>query len=116
MPVLAASVALPGREPGDQAAAIGFSSDGRSVYAGLRGSNQISVLRASDDGRTLTPVGSVSTAGDWPRHLAVDGDVLHVANQLSNTVASFRLGADGMPVLIADPTPVASPTYLLQVT
>jgi hypothetical protein len=40
--------------------------------------------------------------------------VLHVANQLSNGVASFAIGADGIPSLIAEPTPVASPTYLLR--
>lgn len=108
-----ASVALPGALPNDQAAAIGFGPGGRYVYCGLRGSNTIAVLRASDDGRKLEAVGSASTEGDWPRHLVVDGDVLHVANQLSNTVASFRLGDDGMPVLIAAPTPIPSPTYLL---
>ncbi len=110
------SIELPGASPTDQAAAIGFGQGGRFIYAGLRGSNRVSVVRASDDGRELTAVGSVSTEGDWPRHLAVDGDVLHVANQLSSTVASFRLSDDGMPVLIAPPTPVASPTYLLPVS
>lgn len=109
------SLGLPGALPGDQAAAIAFGAGGRYVYAALRGSNRVSVLRASDDGRQLEPVGSVSTEGDWPRHLVVDGDVLHVANQLSSTLASFRLGADGIPVLIAEPTPVASPTYLLPI-
>ena len=107
------SAALPGALENDQAAAVRFGADGRFVYAGLRGSNLIAVLEASDDGRTLTPVASVSTAGDWPRNLIVDGDLLHVANQRSNTIASFRLGSDGIPVLIAEPTPFASPTYLL---
>lgn len=110
------SAALPGAGPTDQAAAIAFGDGGRFVYAGLRGSNRVAVLRASDDGRELEPVGSVSTEGDWPRHLVIDGDVLHVANQLSNSIASFRLGGDGMPVLIAPPTAIASPTYLLPVT
>ncbi|CAN5208409.1 hypothetical protein BH11ACT5_BH11ACT5_21750 [soil metagenome] len=44
---------------------------------------------------------------------AGDGDVLHVANQVSNSIASFRLGSDGMPSLIAEPTAVPSPNYLL---
>lgn len=112
--VSVASVPLPGRLDGDQSAGLSIGGGGRFVYAGLRGSNRISVLRTSDDGRDLAPVGWVSTEGEWPRHHAVEGDLLHVANQLSNTVASFRLGADGMPALIAAPTPVPSPTYLLR--
>lgn len=102
---------LPGAGEADQAAAIAFGPGG-FVYAGLRGTNQIAVAHISEDGRTLTPVGSVSTEGDWPRNLVVDGGLLHVCNQLSSTVASFRLGSDGMPVLIAPPTPLPSPTFL----
>jgi 6-phosphogluconolactonase len=105
-------IALPGAGDSDQAAAIGLGADGY-IYAGLRGSNQIAIVRLSDDGRSLSAVGSVSTEGDWPRNLVVDRDLLHVCNQQSSTVASFRLGADGMPVLIAPPTPLPSPTFLV---
>ncbi len=106
------SVALPGRVVTDQAAAISFGPGG-FVYAGLRGSNQIAVLRASEDGRDVSAIGAVSCAGDWPRHSVVRGDLLHVCNQLSNSVATFRLGADGMPVLVGEPTAAPSPSYLL---
>lgn len=105
--------ALPGAIDGDQAAALGLGPGGY-VYAGLRGSNRVAVLHASDDGLALAPVGFVSCEGDWPRNLVVDGDLLHVCNQRSGTVASFRLGVDGMPILIGEPTPVASPTFLLR--
>lgn len=107
------SVGVPGAEPTDQGAGLVISDEG-FVYTLLRGSDRIGVLRASEDGRELERVGSVSSEGDWPRHLAVDGRVLHVANQLSGTVASFSLGEDGIPALIAPPTAVASPTYLLK--
>lgn len=107
---LVSSVAVPGATEGTQGSAISLWGD--YVYTGLRGSNRIAVLRAKGD--TVEPVGWVSSEGDWPRHHAVDGDVLHVALQLSNSVASFRLGADGMPSLIAAPTPVPSPNYLLR--
>lgn len=110
---LVTSILLPGAEDGDQGAAIGFGPHGY-VYCGLRGSNRVSVMRASADGRDIEPVGFVDSGGGWPRHLAVDGDRLHVANQGSNEVASFRLGSDGIPVLLAQPTPVPSPTYLLK--
>lgn len=108
---IVSSIAVPGALAGDSDSAI--SLWGAYVYTGLRGSNRIAMLRASDDGTQLEPLGWVSSEGDWPRHHAVDGDVLHVANQLSNSVASFRLGPDGVPSLIAEPTSVPSPNYLL---
>lgn len=109
------AVALPGAQSSDQAATLAFSAGGRFVYAGLRGSNRVAVLRVGPGGRELTPVGFCSTVGDWPRHLVVEGSILHVANQRSNSVSSFRLGDTGMPVPIATPTVVASPTFLLPV-
>jgi 6-phosphogluconolactonase (cycloisomerase 2 family) len=112
---LVASVPVPGRVEGDHGAGLAFSADGRFIYTGLRGSHRVSVLSVSDDGRELTPVGWVSSEGEWPRHLVVDGDVLHVANQVSNSIASFRLGADGLPTLIGAPTAAPSPAYLLPV-
>lgn len=107
-----ASVPLPGADAGDHASGISFGPGG-FVYVGLRGSQRISVLHASTDGRAVEPIGSVSSEGDWPRHHAVDGDLLHVANQQSDSIASFRLGGDGIPRLVADPVPVPAPTFLL---
>jgi 6-phosphogluconolactonase len=109
------SVPLPGAVEGDHASALSTSADGRFVWAGLRGSNRISVLASSDDGRSLTPLTSVSAEGDWPRHHVLDGDVMHVAHERSNTVASFRIGEDGVPSLIAAPIVVPSPIFLLAV-
>lgn len=112
---LTASTPLPGRQSGDQAAAIAFGDE--HAYVGLRGGHRISVLAtgaAGSAGHAADPVGWIDSAGDWPRNLVVDGRLLHVANERSNAVASFSLGDDGMPTLIGDPTPVPSPTYLLQ--
>jgi len=105
-----ATVPIPGAEPGDHAA--GISLWGEYVYVALRGSDRIGVLRIVDG--ALEPVTSVSSEGNWPRHHAVDGSVLHVANQLSSTVASFELSDGGIPRLLAEPTPVASPTFLVR--
>lgn len=110
-----ASTALPGFAEGDHASGISFGPGGRFAYVGMRGSQRIAVLRTADNGRAPEAIGWVSSEGEWPRHHAVDGDLLHVANQLSNDVASFRLGVDGMPALIAAPTEVPSPTFLLAV-
>jgi len=111
---IVARTPIPGAEPGDHAAEVSLGPDERFAYVGLRGSNRIGVLAVAPDG-TLTPVTSVDCGGDWPRHHAIDGDVLHVANQRSSTVASFRLGSDGIPTPIGTPTEVASPTFLLHV-
>ncbi|HTN59317.1 MAG TPA: beta-propeller fold lactonase family protein, partial [Protaetiibacter sp.] len=55
---------------------------------------------------------SVPSGGSWPRHLLVDGELLHVANQISNAVATFRIGADGIPVPLAT-TAAPSPTCVI---
>lgn len=103
---------LPGATPGDdQAAALGVSQDGRFLYAGIRGADRVAVVAIEDDG--LRPIASVLTAGRWPRHLLIDGDLLHVANQLSDAVATFRIGADGIPVALAT-TATPSPTCIVR--
>ncbi|HEX4442629.1 MAG TPA: beta-propeller fold lactonase family protein [Galbitalea sp.] len=109
---IVSSIALSGSEEGDHAAAIGISADGRFGYSALRGTDLVSVFEISTDGRTLTPVGSVGSGGGWPRHLVVDGDRIRVANQLTNSVVTFAIGADGMPTKESS-LYVPSPTYLL---
>ncbi|WP_411701074.1 lactonase family protein [Conyzicola sp.] len=107
-----ATVDLAGGEPGDHAAALSTSADGRFVYAGLRGSNRISIIEV--DGGVLRPAGWIDAEGDWPRHHLVDGDVMHVAHERSNTVATFRIGENGIPGLISAPIRVSSPIFLLK--
>jgi 6-phosphogluconolactonase len=109
---ITAQVALPGAREGDHAAALALSADGRFLYSALRGSDQIAVLAVSEDGAKLTPVGTVGSGGGWPRHIVMDGEYLRVANQVTNSVASFTLGADGLPVPHSSLV-VQSPTYLL---
>jgi 6-phosphogluconolactonase len=106
------SVALPGVEAGDHAAALALSDDGLFLYSGLRGSDRIAVLGVSPDGMLLTPIGFVDSGGGWPRHLVTDGPYLRVANQLANSVVTFEIGADGFPVRHSS-LHVGSPTYLL---
>lgn len=107
-------LALPGATPGDdQAAALGVSDDGRFLYAGIRGADRIAVVALEDDGARA--VASVPSGGRWPRHLLVDGGQLHVANQLSDEVATFRLGEDGIPVLLGT-TVTPSPTCVVKST
>jgi 6-phosphogluconolactonase (cycloisomerase 2 family) len=105
-------LALPDAVPGtDQAAALGVSADGRFLYAGIRGADRVAVVAIDADG--LRPVGSVPSGGRWPRHLLVDAELLHVANQLSDEVTTFRIGGDGIPVPIATAA-TPSPTCVVK--
>ncbi len=103
---------LPGATPGsDQAAALGLSADGRHVFAGIRGADRVAVVALEADGARA--VGWVPSGGRWPRHLLVDGELLHVANQLSDRVTTFRIGADGIPVEVGSITTPA-PTCVVK--
>lgn len=103
---------LTGFEEGDQAAGLALVH-GRYIAAGVRGSNRLSMTALTDAG--LAPIASVPTAGDWPRHLVADGAFVHVANQLSSSVATFAIDADGIPQLVGEPVAVPSPTCLAAV-
>jgi 6-phosphogluconolactonase (cycloisomerase 2 family) len=106
-------VGLPGAAQGkDQAAGLGLSTDGRFIVAGVRGSNRVASLAIDD---IVAPVGWVDSGGDWPRHLVVDGEFVHVANQLSNSIATFRLGRDGILTQVGESVAVPSPTCLVEV-
>ena len=99
---------------GDHAAGLAVDSTGTFLYSGLRGSNRIAVVRLSD----LSAVADVPCEGDWPRHLCIlpgadEDDLLLVANQLSSSIAGFRIDrATGIPRPSGSPVRVASPTFL----
>lgn len=108
-------IALPGAVEGDQAAAIAISDDARHAYVGVRHSNLIAVLTIAEDGRSVAPLTAVSCEGNWPRHMILSDGILHVCNQFSNEIASFRIDDNGIPQLITAPTRVLSPTYLARI-
>jgi len=100
--------------PTDQAAELASSRDGQFLYAGVRGSDTIAVLRVRGAGETLAPLALVEAGVHWPRHHVVARDTLLVAGQLSDEVAS--LGIDlrtGVPGRVRHRTPAPSPTCLL---
>jgi 6-phosphogluconolactonase (cycloisomerase 2 family) len=72
------------------------SADGRVVYVGNRGADCITVLAVTPAG--LAPVADIPSGGAWPRHFAIAGDFLYVANQDSGTVTALRIdSATGVP-------------------
>ncbi|MBF4624206.1 beta-propeller fold lactonase family protein [Clavibacter sp. VKM Ac-2872] len=99
----------------DSAAEVRVSADERLAYVGLRGSERIAVVGIAEDG-ALAPVAAFDCGGRMPRHHVLVEERLHVANQASGTVASFRLDpATGLPTAGPDVIAVPSPTCLLPV-
>jgi 6-phosphogluconolactonase len=87
--------------------------DGRFVYVGNRGPDTISAFAWDGDAATL--VAEVPTGGAWPRHIALLGDHLYVANERSHTVTVFRIdAATGVPTAQGEPIGEPSPTCLLR--
>jgi 6-phosphogluconolactonase (cycloisomerase 2 family) len=89
-------------------AAIRLGADARFVHTSTRGADVITTHEVADG--ALRPVADTPCGGHWPRDICVDGEWLHVANERSDTVATFRLDpATGVPELVgtrAVPSPV----------
>ncbi|MCU1675529.1 MAG: hypothetical protein JWM93_287 [Frankiales bacterium] len=82
------------------------------LYVGNRGADTIGVLRI-EDGRPVY-VGETPTGGAWPRHFAIVGDRIVVANERSHelTVLPFEAGAV-VPGAVADRHATGSPTCVV---
>ncbi|NUO60457.1 MAG: lactonase family protein [Hamadaea sp.] len=83
---------------------IECSADGRFVYVANRGTDCVTVFAVTPDG--LTPVTDVPTGGRWPRHFAIIGDLLYIANQDSGTITVAPIdqatGVPATPVAVAE--------------
>ncbi|WP_203580902.1 lactonase family protein [Microbacterium hibisci] len=105
-----------GTLPGDSAAELAASRDGAFLYAGVRGSNTIATLRVRGAGETVEPVALVDAGVEWPRHHVVVRDILLVAGQRSDEVASLTLDIrTGVPGRVRHRTAAPTPTCLLPV-
>lgn len=88
---------------------IAISRDGRFAYVANRGPDTVAVFAQGER------VAEVASGGAWPRHLALIGDHLYVANERSHSVVTFAVGAeDGVPWPAGEPTSVPSPTCVLR--
>ncbi|MBE1536046.1 lactonase family protein [Actinomadura algeriensis] len=96
-----------------QCAAIKLGGDARFLYTSTRGADVVTAHRIVDDGARLEPVADVPSGGAWPRDLHVDGEWLHVANERGNTITTFRIGGDGVPVPSGPPLEVPSPVCVV---
>ena len=81
-------------------------SNGRYLYVANRGPDTVSVFAlGSGLPRYVTEV----PVGAWPRHIYLDGDQLHVANERSHEVITMRIDPEtGIPArvrAVAAPSP-----------
>ncbi|WEV66037.1 beta-propeller fold lactonase family protein [Bifidobacterium sp. ESL0764] len=128
-----------GKSP-DQAASLAFVPESRHlggseesrggspfsrgyVYVGLRGSDRIVTLywdgsrlsRLTEEGDPGWKGRGVSSGGERPRHILAVGNMLVVANEVSDNLSLFRAADDGEPVHLGD-YPAGSPTVVLPLT
>ena len=75
---------------------IHLSSDGRFLYASIRGQNTVAIYAIDDETGELIFIAAESTQGKTPRNFAIDpsGQYLLAANQDSDTVVVFRIEQD----------------------
>lgn len=71
--------------------AIKISNDGKFVYAGVRGINEIAVFATNTNG-TAKLIQSHSTLGNWPRDITLSSNQEHllIANQKSSTITVLK--------------------------
>ncbi|MEH6942564.1 lactonase family protein [Bacillus sp. JJ722] len=95
-----------------QGSAIHISSDGRFVYAGNRGPDNIAIFSVNSLTGELTLVEHTSTEGNWPRDFALDPTekFLVASNQESNNLTLFaRDVATGKLTLLQSNVHVPNP-------
>lgn len=98
----------------DTAAELACSRDGRFLFAGVRGSDTIAVLRVRGEGDALDQVALVESGVVWPRHHLLARDVLLVAGQHSDDVVSLTVDErTGVPGRVRHRVAVPSPACLL---
>ncbi|MEV6490179.1 lactonase family protein [Actinoplanes sp. NPDC051633] len=92
---------------------LAVGRDGRFVYVANRGPDTIAIF--GWDGDTASRVGEVPTGGTWPRHIALIGDHLYVANERSHSVTVLRIDPEtGLPTPQGEPVQEPSPTCFLR--
>lgn len=102
--------------PDDAGAELAASHDRAFLYAGLRGSDTIAVLRVVGNGSSLESVALAESGVSWPRHHLVVRDTLLVAGERSNEVVSLSLDIrTGVPGRVRQRANVPSPTRILRI-
>jgi 6-phosphogluconolactonase (cycloisomerase 2 family) len=91
---------------------IALSADLRFVYVANRGNDTVTTFAVAGD--ELTGVDETPCGGRRPRHFALDGDLMYVANEHSHTVTELRVDPDtGVPRPTGARIDVPSPVCVL---
>jgi 6-phosphogluconolactonase (cycloisomerase 2 family) len=84
--------------------------EGDRLHVSVRGADVIETFRVHPDGG-LRPISTTPTRGTWPRHFALVGGALVVANQVSGDVQVFSPCDSGWTC--TDEAAVPAPAYIL---
>jgi 6-phosphogluconolactonase len=93
---------------------IQVSADGKFLYSANRLHDTISICAIASDGKP-TKLGEASTAGDYPRHFAIEpsGSFLFACDQRSDCITSFRVEREtGMLQFTGNYAGVGSPAMI----
>ncbi|GAB3814517.1 beta-propeller fold lactonase family protein [Micromonospora zhanjiangensis] len=95
-----------------QPSEIAVRPDGRFLYVANRGIGTVTVFALDES--APRQVSEVDTGGDWPRHFALIGDHLYVADERAHRIFVFAVDPESGGLTPAvEPVPVASPTCVL---
>ncbi|MGK5742441.1 lactonase family protein [Micromonospora sp. URMC 103] len=101
-----------GRPGHVQPSEVAVGPGGRFLYVANRGVGTLAVFDLRDERPAL--VAEVETDGEWPRHFALVGEHLYVADERADMIRVFRVDPDsGVPEAVGEPVPVPSPTCVL---
>ncbi|TYB98619.1 lactonase family protein [Micromonospora sp. WP24] len=101
-----------GRSGHVQPSEIAVRPDGNFLYVANRGVGTIAVFDLRSDRPDL--VAEVETGGEWPRHFALIGEHLYVADERAHMIRTFRVDpSTGALEPVDEPLPVPSPTCVL---
>jgi 6-phosphogluconolactonase (cycloisomerase 2 family) len=92
-----------------QPSEVAVGPDGRFLYVANRGVGTVAVFALAGVAPEL--VAEVDTGGEWPRHFALAGRHLYVADERADMIRILRVDpVTGVPEPVGEPVPVASPT------
>ncbi|MFI7605695.1 lactonase family protein [Micromonospora sp. NPDC049366] len=101
-----------GRSGHVQPSEVAVGADGRFLYVANRGVGTVAVFDLGGDQPEL--VAEVDTDGEWPRHFALIGEHLYVADERADMIRVFRVDpGTGVPRPVGEPVVVPSPTCVL---
>ena len=94
--------------------AIKISNDGKFIYAGVRGINEIAVFAINTNGTTKL-IQSHSALGNWPRDITLSPTQKHllIANQKSSTITVLKRNIETGLLSSTDMTvDISTPSYI----